>query len=395
MRTENQMGTQTSTETVKIAFANQLRGIAALMVLVSHYYGSFFWDQQDIASIMRSPAYSGTTPWIIPYINSKYFSFGPLGVAIFFLISGFVIPFSLQRLSGSNFLKARLLRIYPTYWVGLLFGLMIIAITGWQGNKIPYPFSISEIVANLSLFNLYYGKRGIDFVNWTLAIEIKFYLIAWLLASTIRAYKVKPLWIFALLIAIGNILLYKIQPTLTTSSTVHAAVKIGILLHELQFVAFMFLGTLFYFHFKQQLTTYQLVFNAILLAFFIAIAWRYSMYKGEFPHVSYNYIYALGIFSSSYFFRHAFRSNRIIDFFADISYPLYILHALVGFAFIEMLTAKYLFSYNVAALLAFLIIVFFAYLLHRYVEVYFIKVGQKWRAPLPLNSLGFSRPPGS
>ncbi len=50
-------------------------------------------------------------PWFMP---------GPFGVALFFLISGLVIPFSFDRHRTGAFLLARLLRIYPTYLAALL-----------------------------------------------------------------------------------------------------------------------------------------------------------------------------------------------------------------------------------------------------------------------------------
>ncbi len=42
-------------------------------------------------------------------------NFGAFGVALFFLISGFVIPLSFQSYGRLDFLVARFFRIYPTY----------------------------------------------------------------------------------------------------------------------------------------------------------------------------------------------------------------------------------------------------------------------------------------
>ncbi|HEN3634123.1 TPA: acyltransferase family protein, partial [Yersinia enterocolitica] len=83
---------------MKIIFANQLRGIAAIMVVMSHYLGSFFYRQDLVSARIGSDSIPINKPWYADFILNiplNSFNFGPLGVSIFFLISGFVILFSL------------------------------------------------------------------------------------------------------------------------------------------------------------------------------------------------------------------------------------------------------------------------------------------------------------
>eukprot|EP01012_Entosiphon_sulcatum_P024439 TRINITY_DN29606_c0_g2_i1.p1 TRINITY_DN29606_c0_g2~~TRINITY_DN29606_c0_g2_i1.p1 ORF type:complete len:112 (-),score=0.57 TRINITY_DN29606_c0_g2_i1:25-360(-) len=103
----------------KIEFANSLRGIAALMVLIAHLYGVFWLNRDVVATLTYAPLLPGSqmTPWYISLLwLVPEFSWGLAGVAIFFLVSGFVIPFSLATLSARQFPVNRVFRILPTYW---------------------------------------------------------------------------------------------------------------------------------------------------------------------------------------------------------------------------------------------------------------------------------------
>jgi peptidoglycan/LPS O-acetylase OafA/YrhL len=87
----------------RIAFANTLRGIAALTVVINHYFG-VFWLSRDVIERMINapllPLEAVATPEVVLWISTMpYFNWGAFGVALFFLISGFVIPFSLRKLS--------------------------------------------------------------------------------------------------------------------------------------------------------------------------------------------------------------------------------------------------------------------------------------------------------
>ena len=78
-----------------------LRGLAALVVVLSHMDG----------------------------VTSQIFSSGYLAVDFFFVLSGFVLAqaYGEQRLDMASFLKIRLIRLYPLYIVGTIFGVLVIA----------------------------------------------------------------------------------------------------------------------------------------------------------------------------------------------------------------------------------------------------------------------------
>ena len=90
----------------RLGFLDFVRGIAAFAVLLQH---------------------TGETLWpSINWATHQYVNIGRFGVVAFFLVSGFIIPFSLER-GGSvrRFGVGSFFRLYPLYWVSLIAILVI------------------------------------------------------------------------------------------------------------------------------------------------------------------------------------------------------------------------------------------------------------------------------
>lgn len=138
---------------------NALRAFAAIFVAWGHFAGGHG----------RYLALSG-----------KY---GYLGVDIFFVISGFVIPWSLHRghyvlCDYPRFLLKRNLRLYPPY-------LASIAVTILAVNFVLAPMqhrpgiSVTgrDLLLHFTYLNDIAGVPWINVVYWTLAIEFQWYLL--------------------------------------------------------------------------------------------------------------------------------------------------------------------------------------------------------------------------
>jgi peptidoglycan/LPS O-acetylase OafA/YrhL len=100
------------------------------------------------------------TPLLVNGIN-----LGRFGVALFFCISGFVIPFSLNREpeQPAKFIVRRLFRLYPAYWTSLAIA-----------AAFTHP-SARALVANITMAQRFVGEPDILRVYWTLAVELMFY----------------------------------------------------------------------------------------------------------------------------------------------------------------------------------------------------------------------------
>lgn len=114
-----------------------LRGIAALAVVVHH---------NDL----------------IPGID-----LGRYGVLVFFIISGYVVPFSLSAAHSrplAAFALSRLFRLYPAYWLSMALALAL-------GQTVP----LSHLLVNLTMAQRFLAVPDLLGVYWTLAVELLFY----------------------------------------------------------------------------------------------------------------------------------------------------------------------------------------------------------------------------
>ncbi len=113
---------------------------------------------------------------------------GHFGVQLFFVISGFVLgrPFAAAYLAGGPpvrlgaYFARRVTRLEPPYIISLLlmFGLLV----AWRGE--PVGELAPHLLAHVAyLHNLLFpGTPGVQFVAWSLEIEVQFYVLAPLLA---------------------------------------------------------------------------------------------------------------------------------------------------------------------------------------------------------------------
>lgn len=136
--------------------------------------------------------------------------FGEVGVDIFFVISGFVMVVSTERLVGSKdgwkyFAMRRLIRIVPMYWIATTIKLLTL---------IALPAAVLHAQLDLGktiLSYLFLPSRNVDGrvqpllgVGWTLIFEMFFYL-AFTIALLLRA---KPIYFCSIILslcAVGNV----------------------------------------------------------------------------------------------------------------------------------------------------------------------------------------------
>lgn len=132
----------------KIEFANTMRGVAAMLVLVSHYLGVFWTNREGVSRYTLLPPLPDKfpTPTLVEWLHfGPWVNWGALGVGLFFLISGFVIPFSLRDRSRASFAIARSWRLIPTYAAG--FSVTLIALfLGTELLGSEWPFSALDVV---------------------------------------------------------------------------------------------------------------------------------------------------------------------------------------------------------------------------------------------------------
>ena len=164
----------------RIQSLDALRGLAALAVAWFHITHGGKLLAGTSSPFMQAAAWMG--------------SLGYHGVTLFFVLSGFVIPLSMQRTSrGSDlgaalqgfprFLLPRLVRLWPPFVVAsvLAIGLNLLsaAAPGYRGQFQVTPLQAASSLFTDSLFLTgLLGGTWILVVAWTLALEVQFYAIA-------------------------------------------------------------------------------------------------------------------------------------------------------------------------------------------------------------------------
>ncbi|MFD0534678.1 acyltransferase family protein [Actinomadura luteofluorescens] len=143
----------------RMGWLDALRGLAALVVVFEHSL-----------DVLLPEVRRATGPW---------FDFGRYGVFVFFLVSGYVVPFSLERRgSVRQFWAGRFFRLYPAWGVSVVLALLL----GAAGLSYGLPAAIGDrpwasALAHLTMLQDLLGVPNVVNVFWTLSYEMVFYLL--------------------------------------------------------------------------------------------------------------------------------------------------------------------------------------------------------------------------
>lgn len=361
----------------RIDFANTLRGFAAVAVLISHYYGVFWSSRAAVEVITNAPALPMETHAVPGYVLWLHafplFNWGAYGVALFFIISGFVIPFSLQKMSFIGFSVNRILRIIPTYIVGFTITLLAIFISTEYFSR-DWPFTGREVLIHyIPGIRDILWSRGIDGIVWTLEIEMKFYLVCAMLIGWFRRQSLKvfiapvvlfvfALWLNRLIPVWGNTNAFAWQLAMTYMTVS-------------QYIIYMFIGVLFHFLHLGRIDASKAHLGIGALFAMFCIHWWAGPYSANLG-IAWSYAFALLTFAFSYSFQNLFKSNRIFEFLADISYPLYVIHGVAGYIALRIMLEMG-FKAWVSLFVVTAICLMSSWLLHIFVETPSQKLGKR------------------
>jgi peptidoglycan/LPS O-acetylase OafA/YrhL len=120
--------------------------------------------------------------------------YGYLGVPLFFMISGFVIPWSAIGRTPGEFVASRVSRLYPTFWVAMALTVALVFV--FKGT-LP---TLRTLLANATMVPALLGSPRIDDIYWTLEIEVRFYALIFVLL-VLRQMPNFERWLFGWLAA--------------------------------------------------------------------------------------------------------------------------------------------------------------------------------------------------
>jgi peptidoglycan/LPS O-acetylase OafA/YrhL len=147
-----------------------MRGVASLSVCVFHLTTFPF-------PTPNGALYTSLADW------TRY---GWLGVEVFFVVSGFVIPWSLRRAGYRlrdypTFILKRLVRLDPPYLLSIA---LVLAVAFVYTRHAGLPFLVEgsqvtwrRLLLHLGYLNAFGGGPWLNPVYWTLAVEFQFYLM--------------------------------------------------------------------------------------------------------------------------------------------------------------------------------------------------------------------------
>ncbi len=267
------------------------------------------------------------------------FHYGRLGIYLFFMISGFVIYFSLDK-GIKEYIIGRFIRLYPIFWVCASITFLV---------TIFYNTSISfkHFLLGLLMFNNGHMEIMIDGSYWTLTFELLFYLyigvFVWLFSKKYIA------WFYALWLAVSFFSFYfQLDQVMFFK------------LLSVRFAPyFVFGGILALIVDKWGVSTLRskLSYSAILVG-----AWLMPIYiseklqgqketitnfTGSFDHGELVIVQALftimflGVFLSKFDFAKNKHFAKIAFILGGITYPLYLLHWKIGSTIISEHTGSY------------------------------------------------------
>lgn len=156
---------------VHFYFVDALRGIAALWVVLFHAV-----LEDHLAHL------TGVLPnWFVDIV----FNWGGLGVAIFFVLSGFVIAHSIRNAKidltyFGHFSLRRFARLTPPYYVSIIvvlgFAFLASYAKGEPSEVFSQPLSFQRLLAHLFYVQDILHEQHINDAYWTLCLEVQFYL---------------------------------------------------------------------------------------------------------------------------------------------------------------------------------------------------------------------------
>ncbi len=285
---------QSITRSNDISALDSLRAFAALSVCLYHFVCT-------------------TTDFIPKNGVYHFFENGRFGVHMFFVISGFVIPWSMyhngyQIRHFFRFLLKRFARLEPPYLLSVLLALMIVLSRSWLvgGGTTHIELSGTQFLLHIGyLIPFFDNYSWMSPVYWTLAIEFQYYFLV--------AFAFLPIVKYGLIGRIAVYLLFVSSSYLIGSSF-------------LPFWLPIFLIGIVLFLFKvQKITVWEFLLLTLILS-------ALSIDKYSLPSL----FFILSPVLVVVFYSHI--KVPILHFCGKMSYSIYLIHPLIGASVLNLIS---------------------------------------------------------
>lgn len=284
---------------VRVREIDALRGLAALAVMAYHYTASFLIT------------HSG------PLLTE--FRYGSQCVWLFFAISGFVILMTAERTERVvDFAVGRFGRLYPAYWVAVIFSFLLIRYSG--GLTIGRSNSRLHALANLTMFQELFGIPDVDGSFWSLWVELTFYLLVGCLIAGRQLQRLG--WILLALVLVQAIIV--LSESIRSLPMAAAAIRF---FPVLKFSEYFCLGVWSY----KLSRRWDWHFIPVFLCLLGCAAAKQQFIA---------FLIISGLFLGAAHGRMPWLANRVFLYLGTISYSLYLLHQNLGQVVIRWLEMR-------------------------------------------------------
>lgn len=241
-----------------------------------------------------------------PSVLKQLFLYGWYGVQMFFIISGFIICYSLpedyQLKDFKTFIVKRIVRIDPPYIICILLILFLLFISA-PFNHVPFHFSFLNFLYHLGYLNNFKLGEYYSPVFWTLGIEFQFYILIGVIFWFIKKSALN------LVIGIAFLLGISFIPTQNTM----------LVLYSLPLFCLGMAANFYLYDQKINTPTYLGVIAVCFVLIFIK----------SIP-IFWCCVFTIMVI---HFWKN---DNMIIRFFSRISYSLYLTHSVIGVRVINL-----------------------------------------------------------
>ncbi len=292
---------QNKTKSQRIVFLDYLRIFAFMSVLIGHkFYG-------HALSIINNDTIHATPRFALELLLPLFHG-GGAGVVVFFLISGYIITFVLQTEQLIDFIIKRFFRIYPLYITAVL---LQVTMNLYTGHGSP---NLQTLIPQLLLIGDFLGTPyALGGVEWTLRIEIMFYIFMGILKYLKLLDTHKRYLPFVIMMAC--LFLAVISPIPSFDIWYEGYVTI--------YAPFLLLGAMFYLKEIKQISFWFLAGSIAitLLQYYYLI----SLYQTAWIGAHFATLSVL-IFFVSWTYRDRFESIPTVLLLSNLTYSIYLFH---------------------------------------------------------------------
>lgn len=298
----------------RILFLDYMRVLAFSLVILGHKFS------KDLLALSQDQSIHVTTRTLCEALYNLSYG-GAMGVVVFFLVSGYIITHVLQSENTMEFYLKRIFRIYPLYMFAVI---MEIIVRHAYGSPIP---TLDVIIPRLLLVGDFFGTPlALGDVEWTLRIEIMFYIFMGLLRKVgiLPHGNILTIMLFLLAYALMT------APPFPITNDFHNA-------YFSTYAPFLFMGVVVYLLEKGLVNCSLAVLCLVAMLFMhLHLIELYNKLWG-----GYNYaVIGILIFMASWRFRNSMSPNYACLFLSELTYSIYLFHNWI-WDFLKYIVARF------------------------------------------------------